>query len=139
FIADIAASPEFAARARALFPSDAPDTAFVKALYADLLNRSAEAAGLDAWVKALLPILGRAGVASRFVGSAEFPTGAVRTFYGDPTLTPFPYQPFFVNLLHRSEPPGAGEVSGWVNAGPDLLSTQAGFASGAEFFQRATR
>ena len=68
-------------------------------------------------------------MASAFVGSAEFRAGAVRTFYGDPTLTPLPYQPFFVELLHRAGPPSAGEVDVWVNGPLDLLGIQAGFAS----------
>ena len=137
-IAGIAASPEFAARARALFPSSPPDAAFVEALYSLLLNRTAEAAGLAGWVSAL-PSLGRTRVASGIVGSAEFRAGAVRTFYGDPTLTPSPYQPFFVDLLHRPARPGQSEVSGWVNASLDLLSIEAGFAASAEFFQLTTR
>jgi len=133
-IADILASPEFANHADTLFPSAPPNTAFVEALYTLLLNRSADAAGLADWLNAL-PSLGRAGVANGFEGSAEFRGGAVRTFYGDPTLTPFPYQPFFVNLLHRTTPPRAAEVSYWVNSALDLLSIQGGFASSGEFFQ----
>ena len=112
-IAGIVASPEFAARAQRLFPGAPSDTAFVEALYTLLLNRPSDAAGLANCVNAL-PSVGRAGVASGLVGSAEFRAGAVRTFYGDPTLTP-PYQPFFVDLLNRSGPPSAVEVSGWVN------------------------
>jgi hypothetical protein len=79
--------------------------------------------------------VGRAGVANAFEGSTEYRSGAVRTFYGDPTLTPLHYQPFFANLLHRSAPPSAAEVNGWVPTGLDLLSIQAAFASGVEFFE----
>jgi endoglucanase Acf2 len=133
-IADIFASPEFANHASTLFPGAPPDTAFIDALYTLLLNHPADAAGSADWLHAL-PSLGRAGVANAFEGSAEYRGGAVRTFYGDPTLTPFPYQPFFVDLMHRSAPPSSGEVSGWVNFGLDLVSIQGGFASSGEFFQ----
>jgi hypothetical protein len=136
-IAGIAASPEFAARAAALFPSDQSDPAFVKALYTLLLNRPAGANEVNIWVAAL-PSLGRAGVVSALVGSGEFRGGAVRTFYGDPTLNPLPYQPFFVNLLRRSAPPASGEVDPWVTGGQDLLSIEAAFAKSEEFYQRAT-
>jgi hypothetical protein len=133
-ISDILASPEFGTRAAAMFPGVPSDTAFVDALYSLLLNRSAEAGGVSGWLSAL-PALGRSGVANAFVGSTEYRGGAVRTFYGDPTLTPFPYQPFFVNLLHRSAPPSSGEVNGWVISGPDLLGIQGGIASSGEFYR----
>jgi hypothetical protein len=134
-IAGLLASPEFANRADTLFPKDPPDTAFVEALYSLLLNRPADA-GLAGWVNALAS-LGRDGVAKAFEDSLEFRGGAVRTFYGDPTLTPFPYQPFFVNLLHRSAAPSADEVSGWVNQGLDLLSIEGALASSDEFYQNS--
>jgi hypothetical protein len=137
-IADIVASPEFAARAQKLFPGDQSDAAFVKALYTLLLNRPADAADVDGWVKAL-PSSGRAGVAGALVGSAEFRGGAVRTFYGDPALAPLPYQPFFVNLLHRPAPPAPAEVEPWVSGGQDLPSIEAAFASSEEFYRSATR
>ncbi len=131
-IADVLASAEFAGRAAMQFSGDPPDTSFVKALYSLLLNRPADAS-LAGWVNAV-PSLGRAGVANAFESSAEYRGGAVRTFYGDPTLTPFPYQPFLVNLLHRSAPPSASEVSAWVSSGLDLLSIQQDFASSEEFY-----
>lgn len=132
-IAGIVGSAEFAARAQALFPGVSSDTAYVSALFSLLLNRPADPGGLAGWVAAL-PSLGRAGVALAFTGSAEFRSGAVRTFYGDPTQSPRPYQPFFVDLLHRGAPPTAGEVQGWVNSTLDVLKIQLAFASSPEFY-----
>jgi hypothetical protein len=130
------ASPEFATRADTLFGASNPDDSFVKALYSLVLNRangSPTASEINGWVAAL-PMLGRAGVAMGFVNSTESRTGEVRTFYGDPTLSPLPYQPYLPNLLHRSAPPSAGEVNGWVASGFDFLSLEVFFAASPEFY-----
>jgi hypothetical protein len=130
------ASPEFAARADTLFGASNPDDSFVRALYSLVLNRpngSTSSSEINGWIAAL-PKLGRAGVAMGFVNSAESRTGEVRTFYGDTTLSPLPYQPYLPNLLHRSAAPSAGEVNGWVASSFDFLSIEVFFAASPEFY-----
>jgi len=130
------ASAEFAARANTLFGSANPDDSFVRALYSLVLNRSngsVPASDVSAWVAAI-PMLGRNGVAMDFINSAEARTGEIRTFYGDPTLSPLPYQPYLPNLLHRSAAPMASETSGWIASSLDFLTIEVRFASGAEFY-----
>ncbi len=138
-IAGILASGEFAADANRLVGSANADDNFVQALYMLVLNRPANAVNgndVSAWAGGL-PALGRAGVALDFLTLAEFRVGAVRTFYGDPTLTPSPYQPFLPNLLHRQAAPTSGEVGGWVNSGFDLLLIEDLIAGSAEFYALA--
>jgi hypothetical protein len=130
------ASPEFATRADTLFGSANPDASFVQALYSLVLNRangSTSASEINSWLAAL-PMLGRTGVAMGFVNSTEARTGEVRTFYGDPTLSPLPYQSYLPDLLHRSAAPSAGEINGWVGSGFDFLSLEVFFAASPEFY-----
>jgi hypothetical protein len=94
------------------------DRAFVTSLYYKLLERLPSQAELDAW-GVNLATTGRSGVASAFLSSTEHRTLQV--------------QPLFTNLLKRTIPPSAGEVSAWVNTGLDLLSITAAFAGSGEF------
>jgi hypothetical protein len=131
-------SGEFSQRNLFLITSHNSDDGFVQALFSSFLNRSLAQGDLtqpeiDGWVKAL-PVVGRAGVAQGFLASNEFRTDVVRSFYGDPTLTPVPFLPLLPYVLHRTSPPAATEISGWLSLGFDLLTTEVGFAGSAEFF-----
>ncbi|HEV3025913.1 MAG TPA: DUF4214 domain-containing protein, partial [Pirellulales bacterium] len=126
-------SAEFAARANTLIGGANADTNFVKALYSLVLNRTPAASEVNFWM-GQLPTLGRGGVAALFVNSAESRGGEVRTFYGDPTLSPLPWQSYLPNLLHRSAAPAASEINGWINSGADFLSVEVFFASTMEFY-----
>ena len=137
-IAGFLASMEFARRADAMFASSNSDTSYVLALYSLLLHRSGGAVSsseVNGWLTAL-PSLGRSGVAQEFLGSSEFRSSAVRTFYGDRSLVPLPAQPFLPVLLHRGSSPAASEVAGWVGGPLDLFGLEAGFAGSAEFFNQ---
>jgi hypothetical protein len=79
----------------------------------------------------------QAGVAQAFLVSTEFRSDVVRSFYGDPTLTPVPFLPFLPDLLHRTSAPSASDVSTWVNSGLDLSTVEIGFAGSPEFFVQA--
>jgi len=136
-IAGIVALPEFLTRARQLYPNASANDAFVRALYSILMNREAEAAEVANYSRRVTS-LGREGVAKLIVVLPEFRTGAVRTFFGDPTLVPLPYQPFFVNLLHRKTAPTAKEIDDYVKGGLGLSAIQASIAASDEYFQLVT-
>ena len=70
----------------------------------------------------------------RVLGSGEFRGDAVRTFYGDPTLNPLPWEPFFANLLHRSMAPTSGEIAGWVNSSLDFVTLEVTLAGSLEYY-----
>jgi len=129
----ILASSEFAAHANALIDSGDSNVNFIEALYSILLHRSAGLTEIQSWVSRL-PVLGRNGVANGFATSSEFRSDAVRTFYGDPTLNPLPFQPFWPDLLHRTSPPSTAEVNSWVNSGQDLMTIEVGFAASNEYY-----
>ena len=101
----------------------ASNTTFIQALYAQLLSRTPSQGEINAWLS-VLPGLGRAGVAAAFLGSAEYRSDVVTSFYSV--------------VLRRTSPPSASEVSLWVNSGLDLLSIEIFFESSTEFFFRVT-
>jgi hypothetical protein len=103
------ASPEYLSR----FPSS---SSFVQSLYQNLLHRTASNAEVSAWV-ALLPQLGRAGVAQDFLLSQEFRDRDV----GDD----------YTQLLHRT--PSTAEVNSWVGTGLDILTIDALVAGSPEY------
>jgi hypothetical protein len=105
------ASPEYQSH----FASDA---AFVQSLYQNLLHRTGSNAEVSAWA-AVLPQQGRAGVAQGFLLSQELRDWEV----GDD----------YTQLLDRTHPPSAAEVSGWVGTGFDLLTIDALVAGSPEF------
>jgi Glycoside hydrolase family 44/Calx-beta domain/Domain of unknown function (DUF4214) len=127
------ASPEFANRANALVGGTNADANFVQALYNLLLGRTGSAAEVNSWLSPVAA-LGRQAAARAFLGSGEFRGDAVRTFYGDPSLTPLPWEPFFINLLHRSQAPTAGEIAGWANSPFDFLTLEVMLAGSQEYY-----
>jgi subtilisin family serine protease len=76
------------------------DIAYVQQLYHDLLGRTADIAGMDAWVSALEASLPRAQVAQAIWMSAEHRGREVDTYYA-------------TYLRHAADPAGR---AGWVNA-----------------------
>jgi hypothetical protein len=94
------------------------DTAFVRSLFRNLLQREGSASDIAAWVSAL-PALGRAGVIQDFLKSLEFQQDVITEDYG--------------GLLHRLSPPAAAEVNGWLATGLDALSLDVVFATSPEY------
>lgn len=127
------ASPEFAGRANVLVGGANADANFVQALYQLLLRRTGAGAEVQGWLPAVAAS-GRQAVAGAFLGSGEYRGDAVRTVYGDPSLSPSPWQPFFLNLLHRGQAPSAGEIAWWVKSPFDVLTLEAIMAGTQEYF-----
>jgi hypothetical protein len=119
-------SPEYAAQA-------ASNSAFVQSLYTRLLERSGSDAEVSSWVSAL-PALGRAGLASFFLGSFEFRGDVTQELYGFAPASPATLASLFPNLLHRMASVSASEVNGWASSSLDILGLAAGFAGGGEYF-----
>lgn len=113
----IVTSAEFAARANALVGNANPDFNYVQALYLLLLNRSGSSVEVKGWL-AVLPSLGRAGVANRFLTSTEYRTDTVQGFYG--------------SILNRTG--SAAEVGFWVGSGLDIYRIEIDFLASAEFY-----
>lgn len=99
---------EFYRHAAGLRPTGTADERFIHGLYTLLLGRPADDAELGAWLGAL-PTLGRGGVASAVLGSAEFRGRRVEAHFQD--------------LLQR--PPSPAELAGWVNSPFDLGTIRA--------------
>src|SRR5438105_5881240 len=127
------ASPEFANRANALIGGTNADANFVQALYNLLLRRTASPAEVNGWLPSLAAS-GRQATAQAFLTGREFRGDAVRTFYGDPGLTPLPWEPFFINLLHRSQAPAPLEIANWVTSAVDFLSLEVTLAGSQEYY-----
>jgi hypothetical protein len=104
------ASPEYQSH----FPTD---SSFVQSLYQNLLHRTGSSAEISQWV-ALLPTLGRAGVAQGLLTSQEFRDWEVLDDY--------------TQLLDNPQPTAA-QLSGWVGGGKDLLTIDTLFAASPEF------
>jgi hypothetical protein len=115
----IVGSPEFANHANTVIGGPNPSSNFVQELFQVLLNRPPSTNELNSWLS-VLPVLGHSGVASIILTTAEYRTDVIT--------------PLFTNLLDRTTPPSATEVSGWVNSGLDLLTIELDFASSAEYF-----
>jgi hypothetical protein len=94
------------------------DTAFVRSLFRNLLQREGSASDIAGWVSAL-PALGRAGVTQDFLTSLEFRQDVIGEDYA--------------GLLHRVAPPAAVEVNGWLASGLDALSLDVVFATSPEY------
>jgi uncharacterized protein YkwD len=120
-LAAILGSPEYAARAAALTGTAASDTAYVQALYLQVLGRPGSAAEVNGWV-GRLAVLGRAVTAEAFLASAEHRTNQVVGYYR--------------RLLLRQADPAPAEVAGWVRSSLDLTGLRVAFASSAEFASR---
>ena len=91
---------------------------FVKALFQDVLGRTASSAEVASWAAAVGQ-LGRAGVAQSFLASAEYRGNVVQQDYAQ--------------LLNRTAKPSGAEVAAWVNSPLDLLSIAVQFATTTEF------
>lgn len=132
-------SPEFVSRSNTLIGGSDADANYVRALYKILLRREG-AAVADSHVASWLDVLhssNRAVVANGFLGSLEYRSRAVLSFYGDPTQSPVVYQAYWLNLLHRTSAPSAAHVDSWIRTQLDLFQVETGFASSPEYFARA--
>ena len=129
-IAGFVASGEFATRADAMFPTASTNESYVRALYRTLLGRTPSDSEVASWISQL-PTAGRFSTAMIFLGSTEFRTASVQSFYGVAT---FPTQPYWRSLLHRTFATSTSEISSWVTSGLDLYSIESQFASSAEAF-----
>jgi hypothetical protein len=98
-------------------------TAWVDALYGDLLGRAADAGGAAGWVKALTSGTSMSGIVMGFATSTE----------RDLMLT----QSYYQQYLGRGA--GAGELTTWVNwmrQGATDTQVQAAFLSSQEYLQK---
>jgi hypothetical protein len=122
----ILGSPEFFARAQTLIGSGAPQERFVQALYMQalytvLLDRTASAGEVAAFVADLSGGATRAQVALGILQSQEFRTDVVLLYYR--------------TLLHRTAgATSATEINTYVFSGLDLFQIRVLFESSAEFF-----
>jgi hypothetical protein len=121
----ILGTPEYFAHAPSIpgIGGAASDATFVTALYVQLLNRTPSAAEVAPWVSAI-PQIGHDGVAQAFLGSAEYRSNIVTSYYS--------------TILRRPMPPTPAEVAGWVNSGLDIITIRIGFEASAEFYFRIT-
>jgi hypothetical protein len=113
----ILGSSEFYNRAQTLIASGSAAERYIQALYQVLLGRSGMSSEVAAWT-AVLPGMGRQGVALAFLSSQEFRTDQVEGHYN--------------TLLHR-----VGDtvgLQGWVNCGMDIRDIRLSFESGPEFY-----
>jgi len=94
------------------------DADFVRSLYQNLFQRGASNSEVNYWV-AKLAQQGRGGVAKSFLFAEEYRSLHVDSYYSD--------------LLHRTGPVAANEVSSWVNSSLDILAIEAAFAGTSEF------
>jgi hypothetical protein len=131
-MAGVLASGEFASRANALVGGASADANFVQALYQLLLLRTTTTE-IQGWLPTVATA-GRQTVAADFLGSGEFRTAAVRTFYGDPSLNPLPWEPFLIDLLQRRQPPSTAEIAGWANSPLDLWTMELDLAASQEYY-----
>jgi hypothetical protein len=130
-IVSMVTSPEYVAA------NGGTDTMFVQSLYNHLLGRTGSSGEVAGWV-ALLPFIGRAGVANGFLTSMEYRTIEIQELYGA-TLAPVTsVASAFPNQLHRSTPPSAAEVNFWLNSGQNILTIEALFVGSPEYFSLAS-
>jgi hypothetical protein len=94
------------------------DQTYIKALYLQLLNRSASDSEVNAWSSAIAN-LGRGRVAQLILTSAEHRSIVVDGYY--------------TSLLHRDRAAPV-EVAGWANSGMDLDRIRLTFESTLEFY-----
>jgi hypothetical protein len=120
-IAGLVTSAEFRAHAISQAGTGTPitpDAAYVEGLYHALLGRTATTGEVDLWVSHL-PSLGEAGVADAILGSTEYRSLQVETYY---------------TWLHRPAAPSDAEVQAWAGTPLDLMSIAVQFAGSAEFY-----
>jgi streptogramin lyase len=116
----ILGSPEYFNHAPVAASVGGPPTnqTFVEALYSQLLQRTASANEVSAWVGAI-PTLSLPGVTQQFLGSLEYRTDVVDAYY--------------TGLLHRDTAPAA-DVAAWLNSGMSLGQIRLAFEACMEFF-----
>ncbi len=98
-------------------------TAYVKALYTDLLGRAADSAGLSGWVQQVNAGASKSNIVMGFTTSTERDTMLAQSYYHQ--------------YLGRTA--GAGELSYWVNQlqhGATDTQIQVGFLSSQEYLQK---
>jgi uncharacterized protein YkwD len=114
----ILGSPEFYNRS-GKNGSGTANTRYITTLYAVLLHRTASAGELNLWLQAF-PGMGANGVAAAFAHSVEYRNDVIASYY--------------TGILHRTQPPLAGEIGDWANTNLDFTGIRAGFESSNEFF-----
>jgi subtilisin-like proprotein convertase family protein/photosystem II stability/assembly factor-like uncharacterized protein len=124
-LSDILASQEYYNRAPILpgIGGAPSDSAYVMALYMQLLNRVPTPAEVSNWV-AVIPTLGYQGVAYDFLVSAEYRSDVVESYYS--------------TILQRPTLPSPAEVASWVDTSLDIVAIRIGFESSLEFYFRIT-
>jgi uncharacterized protein YkwD len=119
-LAGILGSVEFYQRAAGQNPGLTPDQAYVQTLFQTFLNRTAGPDEVNNFVTFVLGGPGRSAAATIVLLSPEYRATVVTSYY--------------TNLLHRTTPPGADEINGWVASSLDLASIRIGFMSSNEYF-----
>jgi hypothetical protein len=101
-----------------------PEASFVQHLYADLLHRQADAAGLNHWMGELNNGVTHFQVALEFQESIEYRSGVINGLYA--------------TLLGRSpDPGGRAGFLGFLSQGGSAAQAEQMILSSAEFYQRA--
>jgi hypothetical protein len=114
------------------------DSEYVDSLYMNLLGRTGSNAEVAGWV-AMIPTIGRAGVAREFLASTEYSTYEIQQLYGNPLAPVLSVASVAISdLLHRSAPVSTAEVNSWLNSGKDILTIETLFAGGMEYFNLAS-
>jgi hypothetical protein len=116
-VAAFVSSGEYYDRLKTLY-TDA-SAAYVQTLYQNVLGRTGSNTEIAFWL-AQLPTLGRDAVALAFAQSSEYRTQFVLQFY--------------YSLLHRTSPPSAAELNGFVNSTADYLAIEVAFGGSGEFY-----
>ncbi len=124
-------SPEYVAT------NGATDTMFVQSLFSHLLGRTGSNAEVAFWV-AMVPTIGRAGVANGILASMEYRMDEIQQLYGALPAPIASVASAFPNLLHRSTPPSAAEINFWSNSGQDILTIEVSFEATQEYFSLAS-
>lgn len=115
----ILSSAEFLNRAAVLYDMGSPEADFVQALYRQVLGRTAGVAEVNTW-RPHVAAAGRHGIASFFLGSAEYRGRLLYRYY--------------VDILGRRAWPTQAEVSAWAYSGIDLATVRVLFKASAEYY-----
>ena len=116
--AAILGSDEFYKRAGMLNPNMSANAAYIQNLYSVVLARSPASGELASWLSALAT-QPRSAIAAAFVGSQEYRSDVIRSYY--------------TAILHRSTSPSAAEVGGWAMSGMSLIDIRITFDTSQEF------
>lgn len=121
-VSGIIGSEEYRSHAASQKNPGAPDTAFVSALYQQLLNRTASAQEISGWLQAVRQA-GRAAVALGFLQSTEYRSNVVQGFY--------------IGLLKRSAGPALSEIAFWAASRLPLSQLRQAFEASQEYYVRS--